>query len=171
VHAQHGQRRRTFPGRFQVGGARRHDQHAAARGRQGPNGDRSGRLIGVHGIAGETGGRPVQHAGGAARRQGRRLRITGPQLGQQREDLLGRLALAENHFRDARPPSAIHVQQRELAQRDARRSGLRSGRHTVRRPVRHPRRSIRQAGCLVRHAGLIRQAGCPRHAGILSRHG
>jgi hypothetical protein len=67
-------------------------------------------LIGVYGIARETGGRPVQDAGGAARRQGRCRRIAGPQLGQKREDLLGRLALAENHLRDAGPPPPIYVQ-------------------------------------------------------------
>jgi hypothetical protein len=87
----------------------------AARGRQAPDGDRSGNVIGVDGMARETGGCPVQDGGGAARRQGRCLRIAGPQLGQKREDLLGRLAFAENHFRDAGPPPAIYVQQGELA--------------------------------------------------------
>jgi hypothetical protein len=44
----------------------------------------------------------------------------GPQLGQQREDLLGRLGFAENYFRDTGPPPTIYVQHGELAQRDAR---------------------------------------------------
>src|SRR6202453_5166694 len=47
-----------------------------------------------------AGGRLVEDAGRAAGRQGRRRRIVDPQLGQQREDLLGRLALAENYFRN-----------------------------------------------------------------------
>jgi hypothetical protein len=72
-------------------------------------------VIGVYGFASETGGRRVQDAGGAARRQGRCLRVAGPQLGQKREDLLGRLALAENDFRDAGPPPTIYVQQGKLA--------------------------------------------------------
>jgi hypothetical protein len=97
----------------------------------------------VYDIAREAGGRPVQDTGGAARRQGGCLRIAGPQLGQKREDLLGRLAFAEHHFRDAGPPSAIYVQQGEVTQRDTRRPGLRSWRHS----------------------------GCPRQAGTLSRHG
>jgi len=67
-------------------------------------------VIGVDGIARETSGRPVQDSGGAARRQGRCLRIAGPQLGQEREDLLARLAFAQDHFRDAGPSPTIHVQ-------------------------------------------------------------
>jgi hypothetical protein len=58
-----------------------------------------------------------------------RAGASGSQLGQKREDLPGRLAFAENHFRDAGPPPAIYVQQGELAQRDAGRPDVGPGRY------------------------------------------
>ena len=49
--------------------------------------------------------------------------------------VLGRLAFAENHFRDAGSPPTIHVQQRELAQRGPAAPAARSGRDAGPGPV------------------------------------